>query len=324
MSPLISIVIPAYNAAPFLKTSIQSALDQRDVEYEVIVVDDGSTDETAAVLTDFTDISQLQIVRHENRGPSASRNTALQLAKGEYVGFLDADDLWNPMKAAAHIALMETSPNLDLTYSWWQVIDEIGNPTGRFNITPIERLPAGATFEGLLLENFTGTASTVICRRTAVARVGGFDSNLRANVDLDLWLRIAALRDGNIGLVPNILTSYRKHSSQITSNWSRMASNWEKVIDKARKREPRRVLAVECAARARLARYLAYIAYDQRDFSAARKFIAQAWSTNPFSLICDRRSWLTTAAIAATMLPRKIHDGLARSAKSHRSRRHAA
>ena len=320
MTPDITILIPAYNVAPYLGKTLHSALVQQGVDHEIVVVEDGSTDGTAAVIDAFRNEQRIHVIRQANTGPSGARNTGLAIARGRYVGFLDGDDLWEPEKAARHVQVMDADPSLDMTYSWWRIIDDKGQPTGRENRTKKSELPAGLGFEGLLIQNFTGTSSTVVCRRDALAAVGGFDDALRANVDLDLWLRITARRPNAIGLVPEVLTSYRMHGNQITSDWRRMEGNWEKVIEKARRMAPDRVARVESLARAQLSRYLAYLAYESGDHTAARRLIVAAWTKAPTALISDRRSWLTTAAIGTTFLPPAWHDGLASAARRWRAR----
>jgi glycosyltransferase involved in cell wall biosynthesis len=319
--PQVSVVIPAYNVARFVAEAIRSALAQRAVSLEVIVVDDGSTDRTRAVLEGFAANPRVSLIFQDNLGPSGSRNTALAAARGTYVGFLDADDLWEPSKAEKHVALMESAPGLDVSYSWWRTIDEASRETGRLNTVPPDRVRGGLTFRGLVIENFTGTASTLFCRRKALERVGGFEPSLRSNVDLDLLLRLAALRPNNIALVPEILTSYRKRADQITTDWSRMRTNLEVVLARATAAAPQEVERVRREAFARGARYHAYIAYERGDFRAARRLLAQAWAAHPVSLGRDKRAWLTTAAILASFLPSDAHRALADAAKSWRTRK---
>jgi len=321
-NPRVSVVVPAYNVEPYVGAAIRSALGQRAVSLEVIAVDDGSTDGTRAVLQHLAAADpRLRVVFQGNQGPSGSRNAALALARGAYVGFLDADDLWEPEKAARHIELMDASPGIDISYSWWRVIDEAGRETGRRATLPARRIPGGLTLAGLLIENFTGTLSTTFCRREALSLVGGFDAGLRSNVDLDLLLRLAALRPGNVALVPEILTSYRMRSGQITKDWTRMRSNLEVVIRKAAQRAPEQVAAVQREAFARWTRYHAYVAYEAGDVAAARRLIREAWTAHPASLARDKRAWLTTAAILATHLPAKSHRVLAETVKSWRARK---
>jgi glycosyltransferase involved in cell wall biosynthesis len=319
--PQVSVVMPAYNVAAFVGDAIRSALAQRDVDLEVLVVDDGSNDGTRQILTSFEGDPRVRTFYQDHGGPSVSRNTALAAARGRYVGFLDADDLWEPTKAAKHVAVMDANPALDVTYSWWRTIDERSRDTGRRTTVPAARVPGGTTFAGLVIENFTGTASSVFCRRSAARAVGGFDPALRSNVDLDFLLRVAALRPGNIALVPEILTAYRMRAHQITASWRRMQENWQHVIAKAAAIAPAEVARVQRQALARQSRYYAYLAYEAGDLPAARRLLRAAWRQHTGTLARDRRAWLTTAAVLASYLPESIHRTLANAARSWRARR---
>ncbi|MCB4825121.1 glycosyltransferase family 2 protein [Roseicella aerolata] len=322
MAPDISIVIPAYNVAGYIVPTLRSALAQRDVATEIIVVDDGSNDATPRILEGFRAEPRLRVIRQLNQGLPAARNTGLAAAVGRHVGFLDGDDLWDPVKARRHVDLLDRRPEIDLTYSWWRIIDDAGEVTGRHNTEPPERLLGGLSFEGLAIENFAGNGSTVVCRREALLRAGGFDPALRACEDLDAWLRVALLREGNIALVEEILTSYRMRGGQMTRDWQRMLQGWEAAIGKARLRAPDRIAAVERMAMARRNRFLAYIAYEAGDHAAARGFILGAWRASPRALLGDRRCWLVSSAVAvASVLPRGLHEGLAATVKRHRAER---
>jgi GT2 family glycosyltransferase len=329
MTPDISIVIPAYNVAGFIGDAVRSALGQAAVVVEVVVVDDGSTDATVEALAPFAGDARLVVIRQANQGLPGARNTGIRAARGRHVGFLDGDDLWDPGKASRHVALLDADPGLDLTFSWSRVVDEEGRDTGRHNAVPIASIPGGLTFEGLVIENFVGNGSTAVCRREALIRAGLFDPELRRSCeDLDAWLRIAALRDGNIGLVPEVLASYRMRGGQMTRDWRRMAAGWNTVIAKAAAANPARVARVERHARARLERFLAYIAYESGEPAEARRMLLRAWRAAPRSLARDRRAWMTTAAVlAGAVLPASWHGRLAAAAKSMRlhgaARRHA-
>jgi hypothetical protein len=205
---------------------------------------------------------------------------------------------------------MDEQPGIDVTYSWWRIIDENGAFQGRTNTRPAASLAGGMGFEGLLVENFTGTASTLVCRAEAVRAINGFDPALRSNVDLDLLLRLALLREGNIALVPALLTSYRIHRSQITSDWRRMERNWNLVFDKMKLLAPARASAVEMLARGRVSRYFAYIAYVRGDYAAARALMAKAWRTSPLGMLRDSRCRLVTLAVLSTYLPVRLRERL--------------
>lgn len=183
-----TVIIPVYNGAAYVANAIESALAQTERDIEVIVVDDGSTDGTVAAVRRFTD-PRLRLIRQANAGPSAARNRGAAAARGEWVGFLDADDSWRAGKVAAHLARAAEMPEAALTYSSVLVRDPAGSL--------IEVLHAdreGWVLEPLLFGNFVwGGGSSAMVRRDVFDRVGGFDPKIKYGEDWELWLRIAAL-----------------------------------------------------------------------------------------------------------------------------------
>jgi glycosyltransferase involved in cell wall biosynthesis len=190
-APAASVVIPAYNAAWCVGKAVDSVLAQRGCDFEVIVVDDGSTDDTAAVLARFGDA--IRVVRQRNQGLSAARNAGIRAARGEFVAFLDADDWWLPGKLAPQLALLRGRPEVGFCSCAARVED----PEGRLlNLWPAPR------WQGPFLVHLFGSAadvagsgSAVVARRTLFDRVGGFDESLRSLEDIDMWMRLAAVAD---------------------------------------------------------------------------------------------------------------------------------
>lgn len=228
--PRLSVIIPAYNAAEFLPATIDSALAQTHPNVEVVVVDDGSTDGTRAVLDAYGD--RIVGVTQANGGPAAARNHALRLATGDYVGLLDADDLWAPTRAERCIALLEADPTLTgaLTDSW--IFDD--DPAAATQRWFVDRRPEpfpdrseqlAASARGNFL-----TAS-VIVRSEVVDRLGGFDPAIFGAEDYDLWCRIL-LAGGSFALVDEPLSWYRVVAGSVSSNRSRQWRVHLQVFDK--------------------------------------------------------------------------------------------
>jgi hypothetical protein len=217
------------------------------------------------------------------------------------------------------VALLDANLHIDLSYSWWRAVDDHGRPFRKRDCAkPTEYILCGLTLEGLVIENFTGNGSTVICRKDAINHVGGFDPSMRKSCeDLDAWLRIAALRAGNIALVPEVLTLYRHRQGQMTRDWQRMLDGWETAIAKAKHIASERVGRVEHWGRARILRYLAHTAYETGDYASARELILRAWREAPGHLLRDRQCWLVTcASAAAALLPAALHHQLDAWAKA--------
>lgn len=318
MALLLSVIIPAFNVQPFVEYAIASAQAQAVESMEIIVIDDGSSDGTAQAVRRYLEDGRIRLLanRPDAHGPSGARNTGLRTATGKYIGFLDADDAWLPNKVRRHIEVMERRPDVDLTFSRWRTVSCDGRDTGRVSPRPPGHIVG---IEDLLLENIVGGSSNVICRRSAVEAAGLFDERLSAAVDLDLWLRIASLRQGNLLAINEVLTEYRLREGQITKDWRRMARNWEAVLERVRRQMPDRVRRVERKARAAHFRYRAYLAYEAGEFAAARRQLAHAFMAASPALLADRRTWLTTAAVLGSMLPVRLHKGLARRAKAIRA-----
>ena len=186
--PVVSIVIPTYNRAELLKRSVQSILDQTYQDFEVIVVDDGSTDNTEEVVKCFAD-NRIQYIKHDrNRGASAARNTGIRAASARYIAFQDSDDEWLPQKLEKQVGMLGTSSTeVGVVYSgFWKV-------RGRTKLyIPIPSVPLkeGDIHEVLLRRNFVGIPVTII-RRECFEKAGVFDEKLSMYEDWELWIRIS-------------------------------------------------------------------------------------------------------------------------------------
>lgn len=221
---LVSIIIPAYNQAHYLGRAIQSALAQTHSDLEVIVVDDGSTDDTAAVAQGFAD-PRLRYVYQVNRGLSAARNTGLRHASGDFVSFLDSDDQFLPHKLELLLAELERYPEAGLAAGQAIPVDPDGQPIGQVFA---KGLPAEAAH--WLLGNPLHVGS-VLLRRAWQTRVGYFDESLRSYEDWDLWLRLA--RAGcPMRWVAQPVSLYRFHPAQMTRDGRQMTTATFAVLDK--------------------------------------------------------------------------------------------
>jgi glycosyltransferase involved in cell wall biosynthesis len=219
--PRVSIITVTYNYGHFLPEAIQSVLEQTFPDWELIVVDDGSTDNTADVVASFQD-HRIRYVCQQNRGNPAARNAALKMATGEYVAFLDADDAWLPDKLQKQVTQLDSlPPSVGLVYSDAYVFnDEDGAVIRRFlqGRTP----PRGRVFTQLLPEEggwfIHDTASLI--RRVVFERVGLYDESLRTYEDWEMWVRIANVYEVEGSDEP--LARCRHHSSQLSGRLEEM------------------------------------------------------------------------------------------------------
>lgn len=208
MSPTVSVIIPTFNRWPLVGATIESVLAQSYTEFEIVVVDDGSTDDTALRLGQFG--SRLRILKQQHRGVSAARNLAVCHACGSYLAFLDSDDLWLPEKLAVQTAFMEQNPAAQICQT-----EEIWFRNGvRVNPKAKHRKPSGDIFVSSL-ELCLVSPSAVMLTRDLFERVGGFDENLPVCEDYDLWLRITV--DHSVPLIDDPLVLKRGgHADQLS------------------------------------------------------------------------------------------------------------
>lgn len=225
--PLVSVIIPTYNRAHFLGQAIQSALDQTYPQVEVIVIDDGSTDDTAAVVAGFGD--RVRYVHQENSGVSAARNHGLRLARGATIAFLDSDDLLMPHKLETQIAYLEANPAVGMVYASHEFIHE----DGRYHST-CRLHPSSATYHRLLAECKIALPS-VLVRRSVLNAVGGFDETMRIGEDIDLWVRIA--RHYPIGVIEEPLARIRRHAANSARTPDDLRVAYFRIIDQNLDRE---------------------------------------------------------------------------------------
>lgn len=187
MQPKVSVIIPTYNREKFIGEAIQSVLDQTFLDFEIIVVDDGSTDRTGDVVRAFAS-EKIKYIYQPNRGRSNARNHALGRAKGRYIAFLDSDDLYLPGKLALQVVYMEEHPEIGMIYTSARCIGEDGAPA---------KAKYDATASGWIYEHIaffvpvTITLPTVMVRREVFDKVGAFDEEMERFEDTDMWRRIS-------------------------------------------------------------------------------------------------------------------------------------
>ena len=216
--PLVSAVIPAYNAERFISDAIESVFAQTYPHIEVVVVDDGSTDGTSDVLAPYESASRVRVFRQANAGPAAARNRGIEESKGKYIAFLDADDLWVPTKTEKQVGLFRQSPELGLVYSLGQ--GQLLDDTGRWIEDARSRwLWADRTYRrGPVFREIVSTLfillPSVIVPKGVLEEVGGFSSDLQTAEDRHLYARIA--HDYAIDYVPEPLVIIRRHGANIS------------------------------------------------------------------------------------------------------------
>ena len=212
MIPEVSVIIPTHNRRAMVREAVASVLAQREADFELIVVDDGSTDGTRRMLADLADLNDVTVARTEHRGPAAARNRGVEIARAPLLAFLDSDDLWAPDKLRRQLAFMRECPDCAISQT-----AEIWIRDGRRVNPGLRHLKrAGDIFLASLLTCLI-SPSAVILRTDLFRAHGGFDEDLSAAEDYDLWLRI--LVDHEVGLLDEPLVTRRAgHADQLSSS----------------------------------------------------------------------------------------------------------
>lgn len=213
----VSVVIPAYNAAAYVVEAVQSALAQTLTPYEIIVVDDGSTDDTAAKVRDLP----VQLIHQANAGVAKARNAGVAAATGDAIAFLDADDVWHPRKLELQTAALSQADLIATQiFPWPGVMPEVGQQSIKLN---------RIVFEKLIIRNSVIT-STVLVKSQVLRDAGEFDSRMQGPEDYDLWLRIA--RHHRCAMLPLPLTGYRTIEGSLSKNARRMEEGMRLILNK--------------------------------------------------------------------------------------------
>ncbi|ABM62330.1 glycosyltransferase [Halorhodospira halophila] len=223
-TPSVSVIIPALNCAPFISAAIESVLKQGGDQLEVLVIDDGSTDETANIVRSYPSPVHLLRTQTPRSGAAAARNVGLRHAHGRLIAFLDGDDVWLPGKLALQTSTLENHPDVALVCTRggrWEPDNESYEQAHQRFITadatsePTDFYPAGWIYHMLLLRPAWVWTSTVVMRRELVEKVGEFDESLRLGQDYEYWLRCS--RETQILRVAKVLALYRQHANNSTN-----------------------------------------------------------------------------------------------------------
>ena len=227
----ISVVVPAYNSQRTIIETITSVLQQTFSDLELIVINDGSTDRTLELLETIQD-PRLKIYSYPNGGLPTARNRGIGCATGEFISFIDADDLWTPDKLELQLKALEKNPQAGVAYSWTICMGNNGNS---FHPGVSESFQ-GNVYPNLLVGNFIASGSNVLIRRKAIESVGYFDESLKSCEDWDYWLRLAPKWDFVVVPKPQII--YRLSSGAMSSKLDVMEKYQTLVLEKAFKSAP--------------------------------------------------------------------------------------
>lgn len=305
--PKASIIVPAFNVAATLSETLQALSAQTFRDFEIIVVDDGSSDGTVAIARAHDD-PRLRLVRQTNRGLAGARNTGIAHARGTYIGFCDADDLWMPDKLAAHVAHLDANPLVGLSFSGSALIDAASRPLGLSQHPRLRNITAPHVFK----RNPVGNGSAPVLRRAALdaiawrptqekARDWWFDESFRQSEDIECWLRLALSTDWQVEGVPGALTLYRINGAGLSANTTAQLASWERMVTKLTPLNPAFFARHSPAARAYQLRYLCRRAISARDGATAARLASQTARCSLRPLVEEPVKTLVTLAAAAVL-----------------------
>ncbi len=216
----VDVIIPAFNAAHYLPAAIESVLSQTFDDWQILLVDDGSTDNTAEVVAPFLKRlgSKIKYIKQNNRGLPAARNTAIKASTAEFLALLDADDVWLPCRLSESLKAFADRPQAGLAYGLVTYIDLRGRPGRTFEGN--RRYAEGHIAPQIYMRKVDLPCPTITFRRKCVDEVGLFDETMRATEDRDLWLRIALRYE--VALVPKVIAHYRVSPASMSADPNRM------------------------------------------------------------------------------------------------------
>jgi glycosyltransferase involved in cell wall biosynthesis len=297
-SPIVSVIIAAFNAQRWINLSIESAQSQTLREIEIIVVDDGSTDDTAEMVMRIAkDDPRIHLIQQPNAGVGAARNAGIRSARGKFVAPLDADDLWQPEKLARQVKRMEErGEETALIYCWHQWLDEDGVALGWESPFRVEGMARSA----IILRNFIGNASVPLFRSDAVHQAGLYltrdeQGGAQGCEDWDLSIRIAERWE--IGLVDDVLVGYRQTHACMSSQAPSMAQSFQMVMDRARLRNVDLPLALFRWAEGHFQSYLVSKSYGSCDYPSCIVAASRAILSDPVLILNRNLHQLTLKSL---------------------------
>ncbi|MEZ2239030.1 glycosyltransferase [Microcoleus sp.] len=293
-TPEVSVIIPAYNGDRYIVQAVESVLNQTYTNWEIIVIDDGSQDETHQVLHPYLD--KINYIYQQNQGVAAARNRACELAQGEFLAFLDADDYFLPSKLEKQLACFDADPALDMVQTGWFIVDETGQNIS--DIQPWLQTPK------LDLKSFIiykcVRPSAMMVRRKWWEYLGGFDSHFPLAEDLDFALRLT-LKGGKAVWLEEILTCYRQHSFSLMSSGLPLMINTEILMEKffARLDLPQSIRRLKKQERYQCFVWMAWRMYRDGHLAEMAECLEKSLQYTPFSSTETVLNWLQTFQMAS-------------------------
>lgn len=314
--PFFSIVIPIYNVEQYLKDSLQSVLLQSFLDFEVLMINDGSQDNSIKICHEFTKKdNRFKLINQENRGLSGARNTGIRHAKGTFIAFLDSDDLWHKDKLKAHYYLHQLHPNISMSYSQSKLIN-MDNTSINLQQTPkIDNIK----ISDLYCRNPIGNGSSAIINTIIFKKIGFyhkerhsdiqfFDEALTQSEDIECWIRLHTITNLKVKGLAFPLTMYRINIEGLSSDYKKQLLNWLKMTDKVSCYNPILIKQYRSKALAYQLRYISRWAVIKREKKEAIYYIITALRTHPKMMIEEPTRTIVTlgSSILLIILPKRI------------------
>jgi len=287
----VSVIIPAYNSMTYLPKAVESVLKQTFSDFELIIVNDGSSDGIEQWVNTITD-NRIQLISQKNQGAAAARNTGIAHGKGDYIAFLDSDDLWEGSKLEKQVNCLNKNPDVGLVYAWIISIDVNGNHRGKMYANTVE----GNVWEKLIEENIVRSGSAAMVRRDCFEKLGVFDRNLRFAEDWEMWIRIA--RNYSFAVIKEPLVYYRHHPNNKSRNYIKTIDNFRLIFEKSFESVPFELLYLRNRSYSRINLIFAWkcIQNQEPDCNQAEYYRDLALKHNP-QLIFSKQNFRLIIAI---------------------------
>jgi glycosyltransferase involved in cell wall biosynthesis len=308
----VSVIIPTFNCDRYITQAIDSVLNQTYPDYEIIVIDDGSTDNTRQVLQPY--LEQIRYIYQENQGVSVARNRGIESATGELVAFLDSDDLFLPDKLAHQVAVFDEFPELGIVHSGWRRVNQEGNTIK--DEEPWHKIPK-LDLEAWLRWKPIGTMGTLMFRRHWLLEAGGFQPGLGHAEDVDLLLRLA-LRGCQAHWLREVTICYRQHDRNTMRDGLSQARSINKVLDKffTQPELPFEIRLLEKQVRYNTLVWSSWYLYFTGFTGEMVKYLQKSWEYSPYLPVETAINWVESFANFSKNLGEDLDaDKLARTAE---------
>ena len=272
--PKVSVIIPTYNAIAYISETVASVLSQTFTDFELLIIDDGSSDGTLEWASQIVD-PRVKFISQTHQGKPFANNRGIADAQGNYVAFLDHDDIWEPTKLEKQVRCLEDNPAIGLVDTCLFIADEQGNIKNEV----ITLYAEGEVWKKMLEFNLIACGSTPMVRRCCFETVGVFDEKLFPSEDWDMWIRIASRYP--FAVVKEPLARWRQHSNNTSNNWQRMLQASLIVIEKTFQSTPSKLLYLKSRSIGRVYLYAAWKALVSKDYEQATYFHQQALAHCP-------------------------------------------